>query len=55
MLCLTGGFDITMKHIVLSARAGWDLQENHSDGTSSTPRYKNVWYQGTIGYRFYRN
>jgi hypothetical protein len=53
MLCFTGGADITMKHVVLGARAGWDLQRNNGDGSSSTPRYKNVWYQGTIGYRFY--
>lgn len=52
-LCFTGGIDITMKHIVLGARAGWDVQNNNGDGTSTTPRYKNVWYQATIGYRFY--
>ena len=50
---VTGGADITIKHIVLGARVGWDLQNNNGDGTSSTPRYKNVWYQATIGYRFY--
>jgi len=54
-LCLTMGADITMKHIVLGARAGWDLQTNNANGTSTTPRYKNVWYQATIGYRLYRN
>jgi len=53
VFCFTGGFDINLKHIVLGARAGWDMQNNNGDGTSSTPRYKNVWYQGTIGYRFY--
>ena len=53
MFCFTGGIDINLKHIVLGARAGWDVQNNNGDGTSSTPRYKNVWYQGTIGYRFY--
>ena len=51
-LSFVGGIDITMKHIVLGARAAWDLQDNNGDGTSTTPRYKNVWYQGTIGYRF---
>ncbi len=54
-LCFLGGVDITLKHIVLGARAGWDLQTNAGDGTSSTPRYKNVWYQATIGYRFYNH
>ena len=53
IFCFTGGIDINLKHIVLGARAGWDVQSNNGDGTSSTPRYKNVWYQGTIGYRFY--
>jgi hypothetical protein len=52
MLCFTGGLDFTMKHLVIGTRAGWDLQKNNGDGSSSTPRYKNVWYQGTIGYRF---
>jgi hypothetical protein len=54
-LCLTGGLDITLKHVVLGARVGWDVQNNNGNGTSSTPRYKNAWYQATIGYRFYNN
>lgn len=54
MFCFTGGLDITLKHIVLGARAGWDIQENRGDGTSTTPRYKNMWYQATFGYRFYK-
>jgi hypothetical protein len=53
MLCFTLGADITMKQFVIGLRAGWDIQNNNGDGTSTTPRYKNVWYQGTIGYRFY--
>lgn len=52
-LCFTGGVDINLSHLVLSARAGWDIQNNAGDGSSSTPRYKNAWYQATIGYRFY--
>lgn len=55
MFGVVGGLDINLKHIVLGARAGWDVQQNNGDGTSGTPRYKNVWYQGTIGYRFYSN
>jgi hypothetical protein len=51
-LCFTGGIDLTMKHMVLGARAGWDLQNNNGDGSSTTPRYKNAWYQATVGYRF---
>jgi Outer membrane protein beta-barrel domain len=52
-LCFLGGVDINISHVVLSARAGWDIQNNAGDGSSSTPRYKNVWYQATVGYRFY--
>jgi hypothetical protein len=51
-LCFVGGADINLAKLVLSARAGWDIQNNNGDGTSTTPRYKNVWYQATIGYRF---
>jgi len=51
-LCFTGGADINLKHVVLGARAGWDILNNNGDGSSTTPRYKNVWYQATIGYRF---
>lgn len=51
-LCLTGGADLNLDHVVVGARLGWDLFNNNGDGTSTTPRYKNVWYQGTIGFRF---
>jgi hypothetical protein len=37
---------------VIGARVGWDLMQNNGDGSSSTIRYKNVWYQATIGFRF---
>ncbi len=53
--CVTGGLDLNLKHVVLGARLGWDITNNNGNGTSTTPRYKNVWYQGTIGYRFYKN
>jgi hypothetical protein len=45
------GADFTAKHIVLSGRAGWDFLNNHGDGTSSTPRYKNQWLQFTLGFK----
>lgn len=51
-LCLTGGLDLNLENLVLSGRAGWDLKENNKDGSSNTPRYKNVWLQATIGFRF---
>lgn len=53
MVCFIGGADLNFNHYVLSARIGWDLFKNNGDGTSITPRYKNVWYQATIGYKFF--
>lgn len=52
ILCFVGGLDININHVVVGVRAGWDFQTNRGDGTSTTPRYKNVWLQGTLGYRF---
>jgi hypothetical protein len=54
-LCGVLGVDLTMKHFVVGVRAGWDVQKNIGSGSDVTPRYKNVWYQATVGYRFYSN
>lgn len=51
-LCFTGGADVNIKQLVFGARVGWDLLNNNGNGTTSTPRYKNVWYQATVGFRF---
>lgn len=47
------GIDFNFHHLVLSGKACWDLTANRGDGSSFTPRYKNVWLQAAIGYRFY--
>jgi hypothetical protein len=47
------GIDLNLKHVVIGSRIGWDIIDNKGDGTSGTPRYKNVWLQGTIGYNFF--
>ncbi|HSN48301.1 MAG TPA: porin family protein [Flavobacterium sp.] len=52
ILALTGGVDVNVESLVLGVRAGWDIKTNEGDGNSSTPRYKNMWYQATVGYRF---
>lgn len=49
--CLTGGVDLNFSQMVFGLRFGWDVTKNNGDGTSTTPRYKNMWYQATIGYR----
>jgi hypothetical protein len=51
VLCFLGGIDLNLDPLVLSLRAGWDIQNNNGDGTSTIPSYKNVWYQATFGFR----
>ncbi|MBC7846089.1 MAG: PorT family protein [Flavobacterium sp.] len=50
--CLTGGLDFNMNNLVLGLRTGWDVKNNDGDGNTTTPRYKNMWHQLTVGYRF---
>lgn len=52
ILGLTGGVDINVDNLVFGLRAGWDIKTNEGNGDSSTPRYKNMWYQATVGYKF---
>jgi hypothetical protein len=52
IFCFLGGLDLNLDHLVIGARVGWDITKNNGDGTSSNPRYKNYWYQGTVGFRF---
>lgn len=47
-----GGIDVNLEKLVLGLRAGWDLQNNDGDGTTTNPRYRNMWYQATLGIRF---
>jgi hypothetical protein len=50
-MSLTAGVGINMGPATLDIRANFDLQNNNGDGTSTTPRYKNAWYQATLGIR----
>lgn len=52
-LCFIGGFDVNVSRLTIGARVGWDLFNNNGDGTSTTPRYKNVWYQATLGFSIF--
>lgn len=47
-----GGVNFNIDHLIIGVRAAWDVTANNGDGTSNTPRYKNMWYQATLGYRF---
>jgi hypothetical protein len=47
------GLDVNIGHFVASVKACWDLQNNVGDGSSYTPRYKNVWIQTTVGFRMF--
>jgi hypothetical protein len=51
-LGLVMGADVNLLQFVISGRVAWDLYDNNGDGTSTTPRYKNVNGQLTLGYRF---
>ncbi|MBN2662542.1 MAG: PorT family protein [Bacteroidales bacterium] len=51
-LCFTGGLDFNVENIVIGTRVGWDLLKNNGDGTTTALRYKNVWYQLTVGIKF---
>ena len=52
ILGVVAGIDFNVKHVIIGARIGWDVSNNNGDGTSNTPRYRNTWLQGTIGYTF---
>lgn len=52
VLSFTGGADVNLSNFVIGLRASYDTQNNNGDGTSTTPRYKNAWYQATVGFRF---
>jgi len=52
LLCFLAGLDFNIHHLVIGTRFGWDLLRNNGDGTSGSPRYRNMWYQATLGVRF---
>ena len=54
ILGFVGGLDLNFDHITLGVRAGVDFQTNRAAGDHYTPRYKNVWGQLTIGYKFFQ-
>lgn len=47
-----GGIDINIKRFVIGGRISFDAINNRGDGTSNTPRYKNVCGQITLGFKF---
>lgn len=51
LMSATAGIGFNMGPVILDLRANFDLQNNNGDGTRTTPRYKNVWYQATVGIR----
>jgi hypothetical protein len=51
LMSITAGVGFNMGPVILDLRANFDLQNNNGDGTRTTPRYKNAWYQATVGIR----
>lgn len=43
------GLDIHLGQLVLGGRVAWDEQDNNGNGTSTMPRYRNMWGQITLG------
>jgi hypothetical protein len=52
LLSFLAGLDFNFHHLVIGTRFGFDLIRNNGDGTSTNPRYRNLWYQATLGLRF---
>ncbi|WP_255702557.1 outer membrane beta-barrel protein [Fulvivirga ulvae] len=50
-LGLAAGLDLNFEHAVVSGRVAWDIQKNNTNGSSTTPEYKNVWFQLALGYK----
>ena len=50
---IVGGVDIELSPVVLGLRAGYDLQKNNGDGSSTAPNYKNAYYQATLAYKLF--
>ncbi len=52
MLGIVGGVDFNIGNFVIGGRIGMDLLKNQDDGSSDTPRYRNISGQLTLGYKF---
>lgn len=46
------GLDVNINNLIIGGRVSWDMQDNHGDGNSSTPNYKNMVLQATVGLAF---
>ncbi len=51
-LGIATGFDFNFTHVIIGTRLAYDLQSNNSDGTPTTPNYRNMLLQATFGLRF---
>jgi hypothetical protein len=47
------GFELTKKQFTFSPRLAFDLLDNRQNETNATPRYRLVYYQFMIGYKFF--
>lgn len=51
-MAMTGGLDLALDPVVIGLRAGWDMRKHDGDGTTTSIRYKNMWYQLSVGFQF---
>lgn len=54
ILGFIAGIDVNVDDLIIGLRMAWDVQNNNGNGTSDTPRYKNVLIQTTIGYTLFK-
>jgi hypothetical protein len=54
ILGIVSAFNLNLNHIVLGLRIGCDLQNSNTDGVSTASTYKNVWFQTSVGYAFFK-
>ncbi len=48
----TAGFDMGLEPVVFGFRVGMDLGTQEGDGSANSIRYKNMWYQFSVGVHF---
>jgi hypothetical protein len=49
MFGLIFGLEFNFNKVTLTGKAGWDLEKNNDDGSTTNPRYKNQWLLFTLG------
>lgn len=49
---IIAGPEFNLNPFILGARVGWDILSNTKSTVQTTPRYRYVWYQFAVGFKF---